>query len=244
MKIIRTYVPLFSLLLFSYAALAGAGVKLSTSGICHAPNSPWYDKTTRFTSYATLSECISAGGRLPKGVKASNGEAAPLAFHNSNQAKIPKYNRRQFGDGWSDADGDCQNSRAEALVSTSTIPVRLTKNDCRVLSGRWISPFTGNVIMDASGIDIDHVVPLAWAWAHGAHGWSRDLREKFGNDPINLWPVEASLNRQKGAKGPNQWLPPSGQCQYVARFKRIVLIYRLELSHSESTWINTFLTDC
>ena len=72
------------------------------------------------------------------------------------------------------------------------------------------------------------MVPLKWAWDHGADTWSRDKREKFANDPVNLWSVELSLNRQKGAKGPSEWLPPAGQCGYVARFVRIVKQYRVE----------------
>ena len=41
-------------------------VKLSKSGICHAPNTVYYEKTKNFTPYKTLDECIKAGGRLPK----------------------------------------------------------------------------------------------------------------------------------------------------------------------------------
>ena len=41
-------------------------VKMSKSGICHAPNSTYYDKTKNFTPYKTLKECLDAGGRLPK----------------------------------------------------------------------------------------------------------------------------------------------------------------------------------
>ncbi|MGM0953782.1 MAG: HNH endonuclease family protein [Pseudomonadota bacterium] len=54
---------------------------------------------------------------------------------------------------------------------------------------------------DASKIDIDHVVPLKWAWQHGANKWTKEKRERFANDPRNLWSVELSLNSQKGAKG-------------------------------------------
>ena len=91
-----------------------------------------------------------------------------------------------------------------------------------MVSGRWISPFTGKVIQNSSEIDIDHVVPLKWAWDHGANTWSRDKREKFANDPANLWSVELSLNRQKGAQEPEDWLPPLGKCQYLSRFKPII----------------------
>jgi hypothetical protein len=86
------------------------------------------------------------------------------------------------------------------------------------------------VIQNASDIDIDHVVPLKWAWDHGASKWPKDKRERFANDPINLWSVELSLNRQKGAKGPEGWLPPAGKCGYVSRFVRIVKVYGLEPS--------------
>ena len=41
-------------------------VKLSKSGICHAPSSTYYEQTKNFTSYKTLDECLKAGGRLPK----------------------------------------------------------------------------------------------------------------------------------------------------------------------------------
>ena len=41
-------------------------IKLSTTGICHAPGDPYYTQTTHYTSYATLQDCLNAGGRLPK----------------------------------------------------------------------------------------------------------------------------------------------------------------------------------
>jgi hypothetical protein len=41
-------------------------VKMSKSKICHTPNSSYYAKTKNFTPYATLKECLDAGGRLPK----------------------------------------------------------------------------------------------------------------------------------------------------------------------------------
>jgi micrococcal nuclease len=41
-------------------------VKKSRTDICHAPGTTYYDRTTNFTSYNTLSECLESGGRLPK----------------------------------------------------------------------------------------------------------------------------------------------------------------------------------
>lgn len=41
-------------------------VKKSTSGICHEIGSTYYDRTTNFTPYDSIDECLNSGGRLPK----------------------------------------------------------------------------------------------------------------------------------------------------------------------------------
>ncbi|MGK0235384.1 MAG: hypothetical protein ACI9EK_001920 [Psychroserpens sp.] len=63
----------------------------------------------------------------------------------------------------------------------------------------------------------------------------KDKRFKFANDPANLLSVEARLNRQKGAKGLDKWLPPKNQCQYIVRFVRVYKTYGLQLNSSESS---------
>jgi hypothetical protein len=41
-------------------------VKKSKSGICHAPNTTYYNQTKNFTPYNTLKECLNADGTMPK----------------------------------------------------------------------------------------------------------------------------------------------------------------------------------
>ncbi|HOX41133.1 MAG TPA: thermonuclease family protein [bacterium] len=41
-------------------------VKMSSSKICHAPGTTYYDRTTNFTPYDSIEACLAAGGRLPK----------------------------------------------------------------------------------------------------------------------------------------------------------------------------------
>jgi hypothetical protein len=41
-------------------------VKMSSSGICHDSNSPWYSQTQKFTTFDSIEACLRAGGRLPK----------------------------------------------------------------------------------------------------------------------------------------------------------------------------------
>lgn len=101
-------------------------------------------------------------------------------------------------------------------------------------SGKWVSSFTGKTIYKAADIDIDHLVPLSWAWEHGAYSWPKSKRVQFANDPINLLNVEASLNRQKGAKGVLEWLPPKNKCQYISRFSRVSKKYELKVPETEA----------
>jgi hypothetical protein len=82
------------------------------------------------------------------------------------------------------------------------------------------------------------------AWDHEAANWTQEKREAFANDPRNIWPVELSLNRSKGARGPEGWLPPSGQCQYIARFMAVTKIYRLSFSDDEVRNYKTLRQRC
>lgn len=221
-----------ALLIVASPSVTADLVKRTNSGICHPPASSYYDRTKNFQAFDSVEECLASGGRLPKGM--GGYESSQRYASRAVVMDASDYERRKFGPGWDDADGDCQNSRAEALIAQSSTKVRFADDRrCRVVTGRWISPFTGKVIQNASEIDIDHVVPLRWAWDHGANTWSDDKRERFANDPVNLWSVELSLNRQKGAQGPEDWLPPAGKCQYVSRFVRIVKVYGLKPSQGE-----------
>lgn len=40
-------------------------VKKSTTGLCHAPGTAYYTRTTHYVAYASITDCIANGGRLP-----------------------------------------------------------------------------------------------------------------------------------------------------------------------------------
>ena len=148
---------------------------------------------------------------------------------------IPKYKRNYFGN-WQDFDDDCQNTRHELLQKLSTSTYTLTYNTCRVLTGRWLDPYTNKVFTNSKDVDIDHLVPLSYAWRHGAFSWSKDKRMKFANDERNLFAVESSVNREKSDSGPLKWLPPNVnfRCEYILRFKSIMTIYDLKMTAAEA----------
>jgi len=227
-------------IIFSCIVNASPAVKQSTSGICHPPESSWYDRTKNYTAFDSIQACLNASGRLPKGVSLRDIQA-----HRNPASDYQPYDRDAFRH-WVDDDGDCQDTRAELLIAKSTIrPTFAYENkQCRVVSGRWISPFTGRPIQNSDDVEIDHVVPLKWAWERGAWRWSGAQREQFANDMANLMAVEGELNSSKGGRSPSEWLPPSGQCGYVARFSRVVKTYGLAPRPHEKVWIQNFLDNC
>lgn len=200
------------LMLCLLSAPAHALVKKSASGLCHDESSRYFANTQHFTPFKSLDDCLRSGGKLPK------------QSSRQSQRQVEGYARDKFGHGWKDVDQDGHDTRQEVLMSQNTGNL-VVNSKGRVIHGRWISFYSGQVFTDASQLDIDHVVPLSWAWKHGADKWSQAKREQFANDERNLVAVEASLNRQKGDKGLDEWLPPSNQQQYQARFMRIVTLY-------------------
>ena len=230
-KTMKLVAPILAGLLLSTGVQAEL-IKKSKSGICHDTSSSYYERTKTFTPYANLQECLDSGGRLPKGAKATNTSTSNSSYSNTSGTR--KYQRSYFGD-WIDEDKDCQNTRHELLTKLSTGTIDTGSNKCSVSKGRWLDPYTGQTFYDARDLDIDHLVPLHWAWYHGADKWSKEKRVKFANDEVNLFAVKASVNREKGALSPLEWLPPaqSFHCQYVLRFQRVMKIYGLEFTDKE-----------
>ena len=219
------------------ACIPGEIEKESKRAICHDEGSPHHAKTKHFRPLADLESCLNSGGRSPANHQdySLTTTATPILPQKSS-----KYDRSQFG-GWSDEDGDCLNTRHELLMKLSTSTIEMGRNACMISRGRWNDPYTGKIFYEARDVDIDHLVPLKWAWEHGADRWSFDKRKAFANDEANLFAVEASVNRQKGAMGALEWLPPNKEfhCQYTLRFTRITKEYDFSLSVKEDEALNS-----
>lgn len=130
------------------------------------------------------------------------------------------YDRDLFGD-WIDADHDCQNTRAEVLITESQVPVTFTTpSGCTVATGQWVDPWSGTVSTSASALDVDHTVPLANAWRSGAWAWTPERRVEYANDLADadhLIGIPLGENRAKGDDGPEAWKPPDpgAWCRYA-----------------------------
>lgn len=215
-------------------------VKQSKSGICHDSSSAWFNKTKNYTPYDSVKSCIKNGGRLPKGSKAIN------RAKKENIKFSTLYDRHDWKH-WSDDDRDCQDTRQEVLIASSSTPVIFkTRKKCKVKSGTFYDYFSDKTWSNPSDLDVDHIVPLAWAHGHGGSKWSKQKKKTFANDFDNLLAVEDNLNQSKSAQSPDTWLPPnhSYRCDYIRHFDRIVNKYSLIYAPSEKRTISKMLSKC
>lgn len=155
--------------------------------------------------------------------------------------------RREDWRHWIDADGDCMNTRHEILLAQAVGEVKRSPDGCYISTGIWHDPYSGKTYTRASDLDIDHVIPLKWANDHGGSRWSPSQKEMFANDSANLLAVDDGLNQQKGAQGPDQWLPPNQgyRCEYLAHWKRLLDYYSdLKMTAGEFRVFNKQLEAC
>ena len=95
-----------------------------------------------------------------------------------------------------------------------------TDRQCRVESGRWYGAFTGAYFEDPGDVDVDHMVPLKNAHNSGGWAWSPAMKEEYANnlgDDDHLIAVQDRANQSKGARGPDEWMPPDKTywCEYA-----------------------------
>lgn len=165
---------------------------------------------------------------------------APEQGHTSYQRSYFKH--------WIDADGDCQDTRAEILISESTgTPGYGSSRRCTVATGKWYSAYDGATWTKASDVDIDHVVALKEAWESGARKWSAPNRSRYAND-LAFWPslvaVTDNVNQSKGDRDPAAWLPPrvGAQCTYAIQWVQVKYRWRLSVDSAERSRLSSVMS--
>jgi hypothetical protein len=129
------------------------------------------------------------------------------------------------------------NTRNEVLIDEAVEPPTVGSR-CALSGGLWFSYYDQVWVTSASGLDIDHMVPLAEAWDSGASAWTAARREAYANDQgaaTSLVAVTARSNRSKADQDPAQWLPPAGEvhCRYVAEWVGTKLRWALSADETE-----------
>ena len=167
----------------------------------------------------------------------------------SPASRIPAYDRDDWPH-WIDADRDCQDARQEVLIEESLEPVVFVDAArCRVASGLWRDPYSGQLYRDPGALDIDHLVPLADAHASGGWQWLRDRKRDYANDLTDadhLVAVVAALNRQKGAQTPATWKPPDRMawCWYARAWIAVKSRWMLSIANDERTALAEMQVGC
>lgn len=151
-------------------------------------------------------------------------------------------------DGWGDADDDGCNTREEVLVAEARTLDSDDDESC-VPDGTWWSWYDERTITRASGVDIDHMVPLAEVHDSGGWRWSNERRYAYANDltlPQTLTAVSSSSNRSKGGRDPAEWKPPeeTAWCQYAQDWIAVKVFWGLTADTAEVSALRTMLEEC
>ncbi|WP_311316816.1 MULTISPECIES: DUF1524 domain-containing protein [unclassified Curtobacterium] len=110
-------------------------------------------------------------------------------------APTTTYDRDSFGPAWADTDHNGCDQRNDVLARDLTaVTYKPGTHDCVVLTGTLADPYTGQEISFTHGsttstaVQIDHMVPLSWAYQHEASTWTEQRREQLATDLNNLTP--------------------------------------------------------
>jgi 5-methylcytosine-specific restriction endonuclease McrA len=122
---------------------------------------------------------------------------------------------------------------------------------CRVETGSWIDPYGAEnpVVTDPKALDVDHLIPLGYAHAHGGAAWSKEKKAEYANAlgyRWHLWAVSLHANRQKGDKGPAAWVPENLAiwCQYGQAWATIAVVWKLELPDTDREAVRKLVETC
>ncbi|WP_316318878.1 HNH endonuclease family protein, partial [Clavibacter michiganensis] len=134
---------------------------------------------------ALTSAGLVRGGTVDAAAVRALVDALPADTH----ARTPDYDRAAYGPSWADTDHNGCDQRNDVLARDLTA-VTYTKADpgCTVATGHLADAYTGRSIdftrgkATSAAVQIDHLVPLGWAWQHGAAGWTGEPRDQPAND--------------------------------------------------------------
>ena len=154
------------------------------------------------------------------------------------------YNRKDYKH-WVTIQGTCD-TRETALVRDGS-DVVTDPSTCKVTSGSWVDPYSGETFTDAKKLDIDHLIPLQYAHQHGGASWDAAKKQTYANDlDTVLLTVSARENRSKGASGPGEYMPPlkSYRCEYSQRWVAVSEKYGLTVGKADRQALNSGLSSC
>lgn len=192
----------------------------------------------------TLAAAQPAAAIPPNIPSASTAASRLAALTVAAESHGSTYDRDLFPH-WITVSGAC-NTREEVLKRDGTNVV--TNSSCAAVSGSWYSPYDGATWTAASDVDIDHMIPLAEAWASGAWSWTTSRRQQFANDlgGPELWAVTDNVNQSKSDQDPAEWQPPrtAERCRYARAWIQVKWYWGLTVDSAEKSALGGMLSTC
>jgi hypothetical protein len=135
------------------------------------------------------------------------------------------YNRNVDYGQWIDADGDCQDTRAEFLIKETKSPIVFTNEySCVVRSGKWEDFYTGKIYTNAKDIQIDHLLSTHQHYEGIGKTLTKEQRVRYYNDFNNLVIANSTLNMSKSDKDLSEFIPRvprENRCKYIKKYNEI-----------------------
>lgn len=110
----------------------------------------------------------------------------------------------------------------------------------------YTEPYSGKKVSNPKKLDIDHTIPLEYVNQHGGAAWDPQRKQQFANDFSQLVAVDASANRQKGSKGPGDWMPDNkgDHCRYATIWVDTASKYSVSITQKDKDALKTALKTC
>ncbi|WP_235174542.1 HNH endonuclease family protein [Tomitella biformata] len=187
------------------------------------------------------------------------GPESPMAGYSRDE--FPHWDRNKPEHGFGpefDQYSRCT-TRDVMLLRDAVGSVQLDPSTCKLTigaDGGWQDQYgfidrkTGQMkpykwMADSTGVDAEHIVPLAEAWRSGAADLDVDARRGIANDAINLEASDPSANRSKGDQDASTYLPPGNfRCEYTGRYMQIKVKYGLAVNPEELAKLRVAVDDC
>jgi hypothetical protein len=149
---------------------------------------------------------------------------------------------------WRDDDADGCNTGHEVLVQQAA-EVSVKSPGCRVVSGKWNSPYDGIIVNDPADIAVDYLVSLQETWESGAWQWTDQKRNDYLNDLKQarlMLAVSATSRQDKNQRDPTDWLPPNQnfRCDYLKSWIDVKTAWKLSVDASERESIAAASLNC
>lgn len=221
-----------------------------------AGNKGWKQKTPSGGDSGSTSQNDSKGGSNSPGAgfgqgQGQNGQNVP---ESALEAKLDtlriaepdhaKYARADYRH-WITQNGSCD-TRDMILKNAGFASNPRTCAGIEKPGFVYTEPYSGKKVSNPKKLDIDHTIPLEYVNQHGGAAWDPQRKQQFANDFSQLVAVDASANRQKGSKGPGDWMPDNkgDHCRYATIWVDTASKYSVSITQKDKDALKTALKTC